>query len=98
MGQSRRFEHAVTLSARPPGADLSDSEQLFGTCQDLTLPFTPATLLFAGPLSRGELVSVMESHWSSIFGLTMSPEFLGLRGFIYFALFLISFYFGFIRK
>ena len=29
---------------------------------------------------------------------TMSPEFLGLRGFIHFALFLISFYFGFIRK
>lgn len=29
---------------------------------------------------------------------TMSPEFLGLRGFFHFALFLISFYFGFIRK
>lgn len=29
---------------------------------------------------------------------TMSPAFLGLRGFIHFALFLISFYFGFIRK
>jgi hypothetical protein len=32
------------------------------------------------------------------FGLTMIPEFLGIRGFIHFALFLISFYFGFIRK
>jgi hypothetical protein len=29
---------------------------------------------------------------------TMSPEFLGIRGFIHFALFLISFYFGFIKK
>ncbi len=28
----------------------------------------------------------------------MSPEFLGLRGFLHFALFLISFYLGFIRK
>lgn len=33
------------------------------------------------------------------FGFTqMSPEFLGIRGFIHFALFLISFYFGFIKK
>jgi hypothetical protein len=32
------------------------------------------------------------------FGLTMTPEFLGIRGFIHFALFVISFYFGFIRK
>jgi len=32
------------------------------------------------------------------FGLTMTPEFLGIRGFIHFALFLISFYFGFIKK
>ncbi len=31
-------------------------------------------------------------------GFTMTPEFLGLRGFIHFALFLISFYLGFIRK
>ena len=31
-------------------------------------------------------------------GLTITPEFLGIRGFIHFALFLISFYFGFIRK
>jgi hypothetical protein len=29
---------------------------------------------------------------------TMSPEFLGERGFIHFALFLVCFYFGFIRK
>jgi len=32
------------------------------------------------------------------FGLTMTPEFLEIRGFIHFALFLISFYFGFIKK
>ena len=33
------------------------------------------------------------------FGFTaLSPEFLGLRGFIHFALFLISFYLGFIMK
>jgi hypothetical protein len=32
------------------------------------------------------------------FGLTMTPEFLGIRGLIHFALFLISLYFGFIRK
>jgi hypothetical protein len=32
------------------------------------------------------------------FGFTsMTPEFLGLRGFLHFALFLVSFYFGFIR-
>ena len=31
-------------------------------------------------------------------GLTMSPEILGIRGFGHFALFLICFYFGFIRK
>ena len=40
--------------------------------------------------------------WNQIsvpfFGLTMTPEFLGIRGFIHFALFLISFYFGFVRK
>jgi hypothetical protein len=29
---------------------------------------------------------------------TMTPEFLGIRGFIHFALFMISFYFGFIKK
>jgi hypothetical protein len=29
---------------------------------------------------------------------SMIPELLGIRGFIHFALFLISFYFGFIRK
>jgi hypothetical protein len=28
----------------------------------------------------------------------MSPEFLGIRGFIHFVFFLISFYFGFIKK
>ena len=28
----------------------------------------------------------------------MSPEFLAVRGFIHFALFLITFYFGFVRK
>jgi hypothetical protein len=28
----------------------------------------------------------------------MTPEFLGLRGFLHFVLFLISFYLGFIRK
>ncbi len=32
------------------------------------------------------------------FGLTMTPEFSGYRGFIHFALFLIAVYFGFIRK
>jgi hypothetical protein len=32
------------------------------------------------------------------FGRTITPEFLGIRGFIHFALFLISFYFGFIKK
>lgn len=32
------------------------------------------------------------------FGITISPEFLAVRGFIHFALFLFSFYFGFIRK
>ena len=31
-------------------------------------------------------------------GLTITPEFLGIRGFIHFALFLISFYFGFIKN
>src|SRR6266487_1396842 len=29
-GHSRRFEHRVTLSARPREADLSDADQLFG--------------------------------------------------------------------
>jgi hypothetical protein len=29
---------------------------------------------------------------------SMTPEFLGLRGFLHFALFLICFYFGFIKK
>ena len=33
-----------------------------------------------------------------VFEYTMSPKFLAIRGFIHFALFLISFYFGFIRK
>ena len=32
------------------------------------------------------------------FGLTLSPEFLCLRGFVHFALFLTCFYFGFIRR
>jgi len=32
------------------------------------------------------------------FQTKMSPEFLWVRGFIHFALFLISFYFGFIKK
>jgi membrane-anchored protein YejM (alkaline phosphatase superfamily) len=33
------------------------------------------------------------------FGFTeMTPKFLGARGFIHFALFLISFYLGFLRK
>jgi len=31
-------------------------------------------------------------------GSSMSPEFLGIRGFIHFGLFLITFYFGFIKK
>ncbi len=34
----------------------------------------------------------------SFFGLTMTPEFLELRGFLHFTLFLISSYFGFIKK
>ena len=35
----------------------------------------------------------------SFFGFTsMSPEFLGIRGFIHFGLFLICFYFGFVKK
>ena len=29
---------------------------------------------------------------------TMTPEFLGIRGFVHFVLFLISFYFGFMKK
>jgi hypothetical protein len=29
---------------------------------------------------------------------TMTPEFLGIRGFIHFTLFVLSFYFGFVRK
>ena len=33
-----------------------------------------------------------------VLGFTMTPEFLGWRGFIHFGLFLASFYFGFIRK
>ena len=34
-----------------------------------------------------------------VFGFTtMSPEFLGIRGFIHFTLFLVSFYVGFIKK
>ena len=32
------------------------------------------------------------------FGLRFTPELLEIRGFIHFALFLISFYFGFIKK
>jgi len=32
------------------------------------------------------------------FGTTWSPEFLGIRSFIHFGLFLITFYFGFIKK
>jgi len=32
------------------------------------------------------------------FGLTLTPEFLWLRGFIHLALFLLSFYFGFIKQ
>jgi len=31
-------------------------------------------------------------------GTSMSPEFLLIRGFIHFGLFLITFYFGFIKK
>ncbi|MFZ1687881.1 MAG: hypothetical protein WAU70_10690 [Flavobacteriales bacterium] len=31
-------------------------------------------------------------------GTSMTPEFLFVRGFIHFALFLVSFYFGFIHK
>ena len=33
-----------------------------------------------------------------VFGFTFTPEFLYLRGFMHFALFLISLYFGFIKK
>jgi hypothetical protein len=33
-----------------------------------------------------------------IFGTTWSPGFLGIRGFIHFTLFLITFYIGFVRK
>jgi hypothetical protein len=33
-----------------------------------------------------------------LFGYTIPPELLGIRGFVHFALFLISFYLGFIRK
>jgi hypothetical protein len=32
------------------------------------------------------------------FGFTMTPKFLEFRGFVHFALFLISFYLGFLRK
>jgi hypothetical protein len=41
--------------------------------------------------------STCGGSWRPI-GLTMTPEFLGIRGFIHFALFLISVYFGFIKK
>jgi hypothetical protein len=41
-------------------------------------------------------------YWTHVsvpfFGLTMTPEFLGLRGFIHFGLFLASFYFGIIKR
>ena len=33
-----------------------------------------------------------------VLGMEMTPEFLFLRGFIHFALFLVSFYFGFVKK
>jgi hypothetical protein len=33
-----------------------------------------------------------------LFGFTMTPEFLAFRGFIHFALFLVSFYLGFVKK
>jgi len=33
-----------------------------------------------------------------IMGTTMSPDFLFVRGFIHFGLFLLTFYFGFIKK
>jgi hypothetical protein len=32
------------------------------------------------------------------FGTTWTPEFLGIRGLIHFGLFLITFYFGYIKK
>jgi hypothetical protein len=33
-----------------------------------------------------------------MFGITMSPNFLGIRGFLHFTLFLLCLYFGFIKK
>jgi len=33
-----------------------------------------------------------------IMGTTMSPDFLFIRGFLHFGLFLLTFYFGFIKK
>ena len=33
-----------------------------------------------------------------LFGMTMSPEFLRVRGFLHLAFFLTTFYFGFLRK
>ena len=33
-----------------------------------------------------------------IMGTTMSPDFLFVRGFIHFGLFLLTFYFGFLKK
>lgn len=32
------------------------------------------------------------------FGTTFTPEFLGIRGFMHFAFFLVTFYFGFIKR
>jgi hypothetical protein len=32
------------------------------------------------------------------FGTTMSPKFLGVRGFFHFGMFLLTFWYGFIRK
>lgn len=41
-------------------------------------------------------------YWNNIsapiFGATWSPNFLGIRGFIHFGLFLLTFYIGFINK
>jgi hypothetical protein len=35
---------------------------------------------------------------ASLFGMILTPKFLGIRGFIHFGLFLITFFFGFIKK
>jgi len=41
---------------------------------------------------------LLVAYLCAVFGHSMSPLFLFIRGFIHFGLFLITFYFGFIKK